>query len=102
MLAELALLHGSRIAAFGGFRDDTGACYFATVRSNCRSIVLPRLTAASSASLALFLPASATSISSAQRSRSCTILPRRRPREFSVGSLLVSSSSGVSRYGFSL
>ena len=35
-------------------------------------------------------------------SRSCTMLPSRSPREFSVGSLLVSSSSGVSRYGNSL
>src|SRR6476620_6907268 len=71
--------------------------YFPAVRSNCRSITLPRATAASSASLAVFLPANACSISSAQTSRNCTMLPRRRPREFSVGSLLVSSSSGVSR-----
>src|SRR5262249_34261257 len=67
------------------------------VFSNCRSIALPFSTAASSASFAVFLPASACSISSAQRSRSCTMLPRRSPREFSVGSLLVNSFSGVSR-----
>src|SRR6476620_7686099 len=84
-------------AGHDGVRD-----YFATVRSNWRSIVLPRDTAASSASFALFLPASAASISSDHTSRSCTMLPRRSPREFSVGSLLVSSKSGVSRYGFSL
>ena len=44
--------------------------------------------------MAVFLPASAASISSAQMSRICTMLPKRRPREFSVGSLLVSSFSG--------
>ena len=63
-------------------------------------MALPRLTAASSASWAVFCPASAASISSAQMSRICTMLPKRRPREFSVGSLLVSSFSGVSRIGF--
>ena len=73
--------------------------YFA-VFSNVRNIALPRETAASRASCAVFLPASAASISSDQSSRICTMLPKRRPREFSVGSLLVSSSSGVCRIGF--
>src|SRR5216684_6324683 len=73
--------------------------YFA-VFSNVRSMTLPRVTAASSASLAVFWPASAASNSSAQMSRICTMLPKRRPREFSVGSLLVSSLRGVCRIGF--
>ena len=83
-------------------RGNGTQAYRVTLRSNCRSMVLPRETAASSASLAFFLPASAASNSSAHTSRNCTMLPRRSPREFSVGSLLVSSSSGVSRYGLSL
>ena len=73
--------------------------YFA-VFSNVRNIALPLATASSSACWAVFLPARAASISSAQMSRIYTMLPKRRPREFSVGSLLVSSFSGVSAIGF--
>src|SRR3954465_3499043 len=50
---------------------------------------LPRSTAASSAALAEFCPARAASISSDQILRNWTILPRRSPREFSVGSLFL-------------
>ena len=73
--------------------------YFA-VFSNVRNMALPRDTAESSACWAVFCPANAASISSAQTSRICTMLPKRRPREFSVGSLLVSSFSGVCSVGF--
>src|SRR4029077_153806 len=59
--------------------------HLTAARSNCRSIWLPRDTAVSSASFADFLPASAASISSDQTSRICTMPPKRKPREFSVG-----------------
>src|SRR5882762_784693 len=103
---EKTWMPGTRpgMTAFGRVRHATSevgmtrrSCYFDTVRSNWRSIALPRCTAESSASLADFLPANAPSISSAQMSRNWTMLPSRSPREFAVGSLLVSSSSGVSR-----
>ena len=55
------------------------------VRSNWRSSSLPRATAAASAALADFLPASACSISSSMTSRISTKEPSRRPRELSVG-----------------
>ena len=71
----------------------SGAVYLVTVRSNWRRIALLRVTAVSRASLAGFWPARAASISSDTTSRICTMLPKRRPREFSVGSLLVSSIS---------
>src|SRR5262249_35293782 len=90
---QRAATAGARLPCWACVRP----CYLATVRSNWRSMALPRATASSSPCWAVFLPASALSISSAHTSRSCTMLPRRRPREFSVGSLLVSSSSGVSR-----
>src|SRR5262249_27410418 len=73
--------------------------YFA-VFSKARTMALPLATASSRACWAVFLPASAASISSDQTSRICTMLPKRKPREFSVGSLLVSSFSGVCSTGF--
>src|SRR6185436_13327044 len=82
-------------------RNDAPRCplYFA-VFSNVRNIALPLATASSSACCAVFCPARAASICSDQTSRICTMLPKRRPREFSVGSLLVSSFSGVCGTGF--
>src|SRR5947209_1868055 len=97
-LEDRLLLHDIRKGEAGRImRARRVMTYRTAVFSNWRSIWLPRSTAASKACLAVFLPASACSISSAHTSRNWTMLPSRSPREFSVGSLLVNSFSGVSR-----
>src|SRR5208282_6435680 len=66
-------------------------------RSSCS---LPRLTASSSACLAVFCPLHTASSSSSLMLRICTKLPSRKPLEFAVGGLLVSSLIAISVPGF--